>query len=66
MSGSWLLLTGLAVLTVCEIKGAVDGSMVELGEAWQAAGEVMRGTRVSVGERQAERPWGGGALILHR
>lgn len=70
VSGSWLLLTGLAVLTVCEIKGAVDGSMVELGEAWQAAGEVMRDARVSVGGRQAaplgERAWGGGALILHR
>lgn len=64
VSGCWLLLTGLAVLTTGEAKGAVDGSMVELGKAWQATGEVVRGA--GVGGRQAgivvaplrERPWG--------
>lgn len=73
MSGGWLLLTGLAVLTAGETEGAVDGSVMELGEARQAAGEVVGGARVWVGERQAwavvtsvsEGPRGRGALILH-
>lgn len=74
VSGGWLLLTGLAVLTAGETEGAVDGSVVELGEAWEAAGEVVRGGGVRVGRQQAgtvaasqgEGPWGRGALILHR
>lgn len=73
VSGGWLLLTGLAVLTAGETEGAVDGSVVELGEARQATGEVVGGARVRVGERQAwtvvtsvsKGPWGRGALILH-
>lgn len=60
VSGSWLLLTGLAVLTAGETEGAVDGSVVELGEPRQAAGEVVRSTGVRVGGWQAaacgERP----------
>lgn len=73
VSGGWLLLTGLAVLTAGETEGAVDGSVVELGEAWQAAGEVVRGSGVGVGWQaetmvapKGERPGGQGALILHR
>ena len=74
MSCAWLLLlllSGLAVLTAGETEGTIDGSMVELGEAWQAAGEVVggAGVGVGVGSQQAapvgERPWGRGALILH-
>ena len=46
VSGGWrllLLLIGLAVVTARETKGAVDGSVwVELGETWQATGEVVR------------------------
>lgn len=35
VSGGWrLLLTGLAVVTAGETEGAVDGSVVELWEAW--------------------------------
>lgn len=68
VSGGCLLLTGLAVLTAGETKGVVDGSVVELREAWKAAGEMMRGAGVR--RRQAaplaERSWGGGALVLHR
>lgn len=69
VSGGCLLLTGLAVLTVGETEGTVDGSVVELGEAWQAAGEMMRGA--GVGKRRqtaplAEGSRGGGALVLHR
>lgn len=64
-----LLLTGLAVLTTGKTEGAVDGSVVELGEAWQAAGEVVRADGVGVGGQQAaslaERPRGRGTLILH-
>lgn len=70
VSGGWLLLTGLAVLTAGETEGAVDGSVVELGKAWQAAGEVVRGTRVG-GQKAGtmiapmwEQPRGQG-LILH-
>lgn len=71
--GRLLLLTGLAVLAAGETEGAVDGSVVELGEAWQAAGEVVRGG-ARVGERQArtviaplgEGARGRGALILNR
>lgn len=70
VSGGWLLLTGLAVLTAGKTEGAVDGSVVELGEAWQATGEMVRGAGVRVGGQQAaplgERPWGRGTLILHR
>lgn len=71
VSGGWLLLllTGLAVLTAGKTEGAVDGSVVELGEAWQAAGEVVRADGVRVGGQQAaslaERPRGRGTLILH-
>lgn len=46
MSVGWrllLLLTALAVLTAGKTEGAVDGSVVDLGESWQAAGEVVRG-----------------------
>ena len=43
VSGGWLLLTGLAVLTAGETEGAVDGSVVELGKSRQTAGEVVRG-----------------------
>lgn len=68
MSGGWLLLlTGLAVVTAGETEGAVDGSVVDLGETWQATGEVVRGA--GVGGQQAtlvERPRGQRALILHR
>lgn len=46
VSGSWLLLTGLAVLTAGKTEGAVDGSVVELGEAWQATREMVRGAWV--------------------
>lgn len=53
VSGGWLLLTGLAVLTAGETEGAVDGSVVELGEAWQTTGEVVRGAGVRVGGWQA-------------
>lgn len=73
VSGGWLLLlTGLAVLTAGETEGAVDGSVMELGEAGQAAGEVVRGAGVRgqqagpVAAPLSERPWGRGALILHR
>lgn len=73
VSGGWLLLlTGLAVLTAGETEGAVDGSVMELGEAWQAAGEVVRGAGVRgqqagpVAAPMSEWPWGRGALILHR
>lgn len=69
VSGGCLLLTGLAVLTAGETEGIVDRSVVELGEAWQAAGEMMRGAGVRR-RRQAtplaERSRGGGALVLHR
>lgn len=74
VSGGWLLLlTGLAVLTAGETEGAVDGSVVELGEAWQAAGEVVGAAGIRVGGQQAgtvaaplgEGPWGKGTLILH-
>ena len=51
VSGGRLLLTGLAVLTAGETEGAVDGSVVELGKAWQAAGEVVRSA--GVGGQQA-------------
>lgn len=72
VSGGWLLLTGLAVLTAGETERAVDGSVVELGEAWQATGEVMRGAGVRVGGWQAgtvaaplgQGPWRCGTLIL--
>lgn len=50
-----LLLTGLAVLTARETEGAVDGSVVELGEARQAAREVVGGGRVGIGGRQAAK-----------
>lgn len=53
VSSSGLLLTGLAVLAAGEAEGAVDGSVVELGEARQAAGEVVGGGGVGVGGRQA-------------
>lgn len=46
MSVGWrllLLLTALAVLTAGKTEGAVDGSVVDLGESGQAAGEVVRG-----------------------
>lgn len=74
VSGGGVLLTGLAVLTAGETEGAVDGSVWELGKAWQAAGEVVRGTGICVVRWQTktmiapleERPWGGGVLILHR
>ena len=75
VSGGWLLLTGLAVLTAGETEGAVDGSVVELREARQAAGEVVGGAGVRVERGQAgsvvspsvgEEPRGQGALILHR
>lgn len=47
VSGSWLLLlTGLAVVTAGETEGAVDGSVVKLGVAWQATGEVVGGAGV--------------------
>lgn len=71
VSGGWLLLllTGLAVLTAGKTERAVDGSVVELGEAWQAAGEVVRADGVRVGGQQvaslAERPRGRGTLVLH-
>lgn len=69
-----MLLTGLAVLTAREAEGAVDGSVVELGEARRATGEVVRGVGAEVGGQQAgavvrpvvEGPWGQGALVLHR
>lgn len=42
VSGGWrLLLTGLAVVTTGETEGAVDGSVMELVDARQAAGEVV-------------------------
>lgn len=73
VSGGWLLLTGLAVLTAGETEGAVDGSVVELGEAWQAAGEVVRGAGVGIGGQaetvvapKGEGTRGQGALILYR
>lgn len=70
VSGGWLLLTGLAVLTAGKTEGAVNGSVVELGEAWQATGEVVRSTGVGVRGQQAatmgEWPRRQGALILHR
>lgn len=69
VSGGCLLLTGLAVLTAGETEGIVDRSVVELGEAWYAAGEMMRGAGVRRGRQAAplaERSWGGGALVLHR
>lgn len=69
VSGGCLLLTGLAVLTVGETEGTVDGSVVELGEAWQAAGEMMRGACVRKRRQTAplaEGSRGGGALVLHR
>lgn len=74
VSGGWLLLIGLAVLTAGKTEGAVDSSVVELGKARQAAGEVVRGAGVRVERRQArtmvvptmgEEPRGQGALILH-
>lgn len=69
VSGGWLLLTGLAVLTAGKTEGAVNGSVVELREAWQATGEVVRGTGVGVRGQQTatvgERPWRRGSLILH-
>lgn len=75
VSGGWLLLllTGLAVVTARETEGAVDGSVVDLGEAWQAAGEVVGGAGVGVRRWQtwtviaalAEGSRGQGALILH-
>lgn len=68
VSGGWLL-TGLAVLTAGKTEGAVNGSVVELREAWQATGEVVRGTGVRVRGQQTatvgERPWRQGSLILH-
>lgn len=69
VSGGHLLLTGLAVLTVGETKGTVDGSVVELGEAWQAAGEMMRGACIRKWRQTAplaKGSRGGGALVLHR
>lgn len=73
VSGGWLLLTGLAILTAGETEGAVDGSVVELGEAWRAAGEVVRGgTWVEGWQARTmivplwEGPGGQGTLILHR
>lgn len=69
VSGGWLLLllllTGLAVLTAGKTEGTVDGSVVELWEAWQAAGEVVRAAGVGIGGQQArtvaapvgEGPW---------
>lgn len=52
MSGGWgLLLTGLAVVTAGETEGAVDGSVVELVDARQAAGEVVG--CAGIGRRQA-------------
>lgn len=53
VSSSGLLLTRLAVLAAGETEGAVDGSVVELGEARQAGGEVVGGGGVGVGGRQA-------------
>lgn len=52
VSGCCLLLTGLAVLTTGEAERAVEGSMVELGKAWQATGEVVRSAGDRVGGRQ--------------
>lgn len=71
VSGGQLLLAVLAVLTAGETEGAEDGSVVELGEARQAAGEVVRGVRVHGGQAVTvsavgEEPRGQGALILHR
>lgn len=65
VSGGWLLLTGLAVLTARETERAVDGSVMELGEAWKATGEVVRGAGVRIWGQQAgtmtaplaEGPW---------
>lgn len=69
VSGGWLLLTGLAVVTAGETEGAEHGSVVELGEAWQATGKVVRRAGVRIGRWQAgtlrEGPWRQGALILH-
>lgn len=78
VSGGWLLLlllllTSLAVVTARETEGAVDGSVVDLGEAWQAAGEVVGGAGIGVRRWQtwtvtaalAEGSRGQGALILH-
>lgn len=54
VSRGWrLLLTGLAVVAAGETEGAVDGSVVELWEAWEATGEVVGGARVRVGGWQA-------------
>lgn len=72
VSGGRLLLTGLIVMTAGETEGAVDGSVVELGEAWQATGEVMRGTGVGIRGWQADTmaaplgqgTWGRDAVIL--
>lgn len=72
VSGGWLLLlTGLAAVAAGETEGAVDGSVVELGEAWQAAGEVVRGARIggwqagTMASPLREGPRRRGALILH-
>lgn len=74
VSGGWLLLllTGLAAVAAGEAEGAVDGSVVELGEAWQAAGKVVRGAGIggwqagTVASPLREGPRGQGALILDR
>lgn len=65
VSGSWLLLTGLAVVSAGETEGAVDGSVV-LWDTWEATGEVMGSAGVRVGGWQAgsmvapldKGPWG--------
>ena len=74
VSGSWLLLTGLAVLTAGEAERAVDGSVVVvLGKAWQATGEVVGGGAWVEGWQAGtviapvgEESRGQGTLILYR
>lgn len=72
VSGGWLLLTGLTVLTAGETVGAVDGSVVELGKARWAAGEMVGGAGVRGQQAWAmvvpvrQGPGGQRALILHR